>query len=201
MGFTGVPEGWGYPGTAVRSSRATLLRKGWAGGSCSSSCSKASRRRSSFWEDSCSWAWACRGDKVEPGLWIIWQGAAAQVTRSHLPHEVSTEKSCFYTATLPSRPCGGWYGKKPALGEGHGWDLTSASALRSCVLRLLSSFTTFLAPSATDASTCSRCCSSSASSSGPVGRRAALSLCSALLRPPCISRPHLAPGTHWPPGC
>ena len=57
----------------------------------------------------------------------------------------------------------------PLGGAAMGGDLglTSASPLRSCVRRLPSSFTTFLAPSATAASTRSRCCSSSTSSSGP----------------------------------
>lgn len=58
-----------------------------------------------------------------------------------------------------------------AMGGDHG--LTSASAFRSCVRRLPSSFTTFLAPSATAASMRSRCLSSSASSSGPGRRRSA----------------------------
>lgn len=58
-----------------------------------------------------------------------------------------------------------------AMGGDHG--LTSASAFRSCVRRVPSSFTTFLAPSATAASMRSRCLSSSASSSGPGRRRSA----------------------------
>lgn len=52
--------------------------------------------------------------------------------------------------------------------------LTSASAFRSCVRWPPSSFTTFLAPSATAASMRSRCLSSSASGSGPGSRRSAL---------------------------
>lgn len=62
MGFTSVPKGWGFPSTAIRSSRVTLLRREWVGGSLSSSDSRASLRRSSFWEDSWSWAWAYKGD-------------------------------------------------------------------------------------------------------------------------------------------
>lgn len=62
MGFTSVPKGWGFPSMAMRSSRVTLLHREWVGGNFSSSNSRASRRRSNFWEDSWSWVWAYRGD-------------------------------------------------------------------------------------------------------------------------------------------
>ena len=59
--------------------------------------------------------------------------------------------------------------RQEAMGGDNG--LTSASTLRSCVRRLPSSFTTFLAPSATAASMRRRCRSSSTLSSGPGRRR------------------------------
>ena len=70
----------------------------------------------------------------------------------------------------------GWYQSD----RKHG--LTSASTLRSCVRRLPSSFTTFLAPSATAALMRRRCRSSSTISSGP-GRRRGQPQVPALLRP------------------
>lgn len=62
VGFTSAPEGRGFPGPTACSSRARWLRRAWAGGRPSSSCSKASRNRSSFWQDSWSSAWACSRD-------------------------------------------------------------------------------------------------------------------------------------------
>lgn len=77
-------------------------------------------------------------------------------------------------------------------GAGRRGGRTSASALRSCVRRLPSSFTTFFAPSATAASMRTRCLSSSASSSGP-GRWGQLS-------GPRPARPCLSPRLGASPG-
>lgn len=74
--------------------------------------------------------------------------------------------------------------------------LTSASAFRSCVRRPPSSFTTFLAPSATAASMRSRCLSSSASSSGPGRRGQPSGPCPALPGPAPL--PQASPGSGDP---
>lgn len=102
---------------------------------------------------------------------------------------------CHPARPVHSAPCrrrGGHGNKGRGAPRGVRGGLTSASALRSCVRRPPSSFTTFLAPLATAASMHSRCLSSSASSSGP-GRRVSPQA-QALLRP---AHPRLSGPLTW----
>lgn len=105
-------------------------------------------------------------------------GTVAQATWRH-PQQGLDQKCLVLPHCHPTRPvhsaschCGGWWRNEETRVQrgaagGTGGGRTSASALRSCVRRLPSSFTTFFAPSATAASMRTRCLSSSASSSGP----------------------------------
>lgn len=100
------------------------------------------------------------GDRGRDRPWGAGSGPAGDTLQA-----AAEVASCFLTATCTVLQVESTCKWSPQ--QGQGIQLTSARALRSCILRPPSSFTTFLAPSATAASMCSRCRSSSASSSGP----------------------------------